>query len=375
MYDLLYGYCLCFALALLLFFGIYFITARVPENPIYENYKRSRKIIGIALLLLSANYSVHMFLQLRFWRPDIAICMNLSTYYLSAWLFSSSLTSLLEKGYITRKRTVLHILGWLAFTAVSGTVLIAIPRGHTKLIGILVLAVWFFIYSFRLARRLVRTYRKAVKFVDDYHSEHISAYINWLSVITYWAVIYGVGCGLLTFLPEEYIFLWILSSIPFYIYLFCSYMNYLLFYEQVESILETQEEVEADETSVMTSDMKKSPTVYMSIEKNLMQWMDNNGFTRPGLTIEDLAEELYTNRTYLSGYIKSRYGTSFRDWIGGLRLDYAKKMLLEHPELTVAGVSELSGFLSLSYFTKIFTEKEECSPAKWRRNKLNSDKL
>lgn len=152
-------------------------------------------------------------------------------------------------------------------------------------------------------------------------------------------------------------------------------MNYLLFYEQVESILETQEEVEADETSVMTSDMKKSPTVYMSIEKNLMQWMDNNGFTRPGLTIEDLAEELYTNRTYLSGYIKSRYGTSFRDWIGGLRLDYAKKMLLEHPELTVAGVSELSGFLSLSYFTKIFTEKEECSPAKWRRNKLNSDKL
>ena len=33
-------------------------------------------------------------------------------------------------------------------------------------------------------------------------------------------VIFGVGCGLLTFLPDKYVFIWILSSIPFYSYLF-----------------------------------------------------------------------------------------------------------------------------------------------------------
>ena len=47
----------------------------------------------------------------------------------------------------------------------------------------------------------------------------IGAYIKWLSIFTYWAVTFGVGCGLLTFLPDEYIYIWILSSVPFYIYL------------------------------------------------------------------------------------------------------------------------------------------------------------
>lgn len=36
-----------------------------------------------------------------------------------------------------------------------------------------------------------------------------------MNVITYWAVLYGVVCGLLTFLPDQYINWWILSSIPF----------------------------------------------------------------------------------------------------------------------------------------------------------------
>ena len=41
--------------------------------------------------------------------------------------------------------------------------------------------------------------------------------------------------------------------------------------------------------------------------------------------------------------------------------------MVEHPELTIAAISEESGFLSLSYFTRIFTEKEGCSPSKWRK--------
>lgn len=354
----------------MLFFGIYFLVARLPEKPIYENYRHSRRIMGAAMLLLSANYAAHMLLQLRFSHPDIAICMNLSTYYLAAWLFSSALISLLKKGYTTRYRWALHISSWLTFTAISGLVLLAMNEGRSKVIGMLILAAWFLIYAFNLARTLLQTYHRAVKVVDDYHSDHISAYIKWLSVFTYWAVIYGIGCGILTFIPDRFVYLWILSSIPFYIYLYCSYMNYLLFYEQIETILEIQEEAQENEIAAADGEERKAPPYYISIEKNLTQWISHNGFTHPGLTIEDLAVEIGTNRTYLSGYIKSTYDTTFRDWISEMRLEYAKTMMLNHPELTIAVVSESSGFLSLSYFTRIFTEKEECSPAKWRKSRL-----
>ena len=230
------------------------------------------------------------------------------------------------------------------------------------------MAIWLFVYGLYLSRKIITTYHQAVRLFDDTHSEDIGAYIQWMSILTWWAVIYGVSCGVWTFLPDKYVFLWILSSIPFYIYIYCSYINYLLFYEQVESILEkvSPEEME-EKTSEGKALPEETPAYYASIAKSLDGWMEEKGFTTQGLNIEDLAVKLGTNRTYLSAYIKSTYQMSFREWIAVHRLEYVKKLFADHPEMTVAEASEASGFLSLSYFTRIFTEREGTSPAKWRK--------
>ena len=377
----IYGYSLCAALALMIFFGVWFIVARKPDKPVFGNYIRSRRIMGAALLVLSANYAVHLLLRPRFTAPDAAILMNLSTYYISAWLFSSALTSLLDNHYLTRRKFTLHIIGWLCFTTAAGAVMILFPSGGAmNTAGIIALTLWFLIYAFSLASRLIREYRKAVRLFDETQSDDIGSYIDWLSVFTWWAVIYGVGCGLFTFIPEKYVFIWILSSIPFYIYLFCSYMNYMLFYERVETALDTEmPESTPGAESVMTGgtyrnteedsagNRQNQPAYYAELEKRLAGWIGRNGFTLPGLTIEDLAGALCTNRTYIAGYIKSVYHVTFREWIADLRIEYAKKMMSEHPEMTIGAISEASGFLSLSYFSRIFTEKESISPAKWKR--------
>ncbi len=367
---IIYKYSLCVALTLMLFFGFYFLSAPTPEKPIFDNYLRSRRIMGIAILVLAVNYSVHLFYGIRFVNVKAAISMNLSTYFLSYWLFSSALTALLDRFYLTVHRFVAHIARWILFTVLSGIVLLAFPENNMQKIGLLIMASWLFIYGITLAYRLIKTYRKAVKLFDDTHSDHIGAYIHWLSIFTYWAVIYGVSCGLLTFLPDEYIYLWVISSIPFYIYLYCSYLNYQIFYEQVENILETEiissEQIEPQENEQEIA----VPSCYTEIEKTLSIWLDSKGYISPGLTIRELSEALHTNRTYLSTYIKATYNLSFRDWITRLRLEYAKQMLREHPELTVAGISEMSGFLSQSYFMKIFKEQEGCSPARWRKSQI-----
>ena len=76
------SYSLCIGLPLMLFFGFYFLLAQTPEKAIFENYLRSRRIMGMALLLLAANYSVHFFFGIRFKNVHAAILMNLSTYFL-----------------------------------------------------------------------------------------------------------------------------------------------------------------------------------------------------------------------------------------------------------------------------------------------------
>ena len=56
------------------------------------------------------------------------------------------------------------------------------------------------------------------------------------------------------------------------------------------------------------------PTYHATIKERLDKWITADGYTRQGLTIEELAATLVTNRTYLSSYIKMVYHVSFREW-------------------------------------------------------------
>ena len=367
----IYSFSLCTALPLMLFFGFYFLFAKTPEKKIFTNYLRSRQIMGIAMLLLSANYSVHFFFGIRFKNADSAILMNMSTYFLCYSLFSSALIMLLDRFYITKRRVWTHIILWIVFSTLSGVVLFLLPSGIMQKFSLFALAAWLVVFGVVLARRVIIAYRRAIRIFNETQADDIGAYIEWLSIFTYWAVIFGVGCGLLTFLPDKYVFIWILSSIPFYSYLFYSYQNYLLFYEQVENAFEQdmQSEEELLTNSGIEPEMvsEEVPGSYTEFIEKVGNWIKTDGYVQQGLTIKELSKILYTNRTYLSAYIKTTYKMTFREWITSLRLEYAKNILKEHPEINIQKLAESSGFLSRSNFIKLFSEKEGCTPAKWKK--------
>ena len=367
----IYNFSLCTALPLMLFFGFYFLFAKTPEKKIFKNYLRSRQMMGIAMLLLSANYSVHFFFGIRFKNADSAILMNMSTYFLCYSLFSSALIMLLDRFYITKRRVWTHIILWIIFSTLSGVVLFLLPSGIIQKISLFALAAWLVVFGVVLARRVIIAYRRAIRIFNETQADDIGAYIEWLSIFTYWAVIFGVGCGLLTFLPDKYVFIWILSSIPFYSYLFYSYQNYLLFYEQVENAFEQdmQSEEELLTISGIEPEMvsEEVPGSYTEFTEKVDNWIKTDGYVQQGLTIKELSKILYTNRTYLSAYIKTTYKMTFREWITSLRLEYAKNILKKHPEINIQKLAESSGFLSRSNFIKLFSEKEGCTPAKWKK--------
>lgn len=368
----IYRFSLCAALPLMLFFGFYFLFAKTPEKKIFKNYLRSRQIMGIAMLLLSANYSVHFFFGIRFKNADSSILMNMSTYFLCYSLFSSALIMLLDRFYITKRRVWTHIILWIIFSTLSGVVLFLLPSGIMQKISLFALAVWLIAFGVVLARRIIVAYRRAIRIFNETQADDIGAYIEWLSIFTYWAVIFGVGCGLLTFLPDRYVYIWVLSSIPFYCYLFHCYQNYLLFYEQVENAFE--QDIQSEEELLTNSGIEPEmvseevPESYTEFIEKVDNWIKTDGYVQQGLTIKELSKILYTNRTYLSAYIKTTYKMTFREWITGLRLEYAKNILKEHPEINIQKLAESSGFLSQSNFIKLFSEKEGCTPAKWKKS-------
>ena len=368
----IYSFSLCTALPLMLFFGFYFLFAKTPEKKIFTNYLRSRQMMGIAMLLLSANYSVHFFFGIRFKNVNSSILMNMSTYFLCYSLFSSALIMLLDRFYITKRRVWTHIILWIIFSTFSGVVLFLLPSGIMQKISLFALAVWLIAFGVVLARRVIVAYRRAIRIFNETQADDIGAYIEWLSIFTYWAVIFGVGCGLLTFLPDRYVYIWVLSSIPFYCYLFHCYQNYLLFYKQVENAFE--QDIQSEEELLTNSGIEPEmvseevPESYTEFIEKVDNWIKTDGYVQQGLTIKELSKILYTNRTYLSAYIKTTYKMTFREWITSLRLEYAKNILKEHPEINIQKLAESSGFLSQSNFIKLFSEKEGCTPAKWKKS-------
>ncbi len=359
----LYRYSLCIALTLMVFFAYRFFFGKVPDKVIFDNYLRSRHLMGAALLVLAANYAVHLCIDLRHINVNAAIVMNLSTYFFSYGLFVAALHTLLNRSFISRRIVARHCLLWLLYAILSISILVFAKDGSFKIGMIYLLGLMLAAYGFILASHLLRAYHRAVKMMDNTHSDNISTYVRWMSVLTYWMLIFGISCSALTFLPDNLVYLWVLSSVPFYGYLYVSYQNYLLFYEAVENAIESDQEPEVPTAEAVSCNSE--------IRRLVQEWLETDGYLKPGLTISDLSKTLYTNRTYLSSFINQTYQKTFREWICGLRIDYAKRGLLEHPDLTIAEIARESGFLSLSNFNSSFKEKEGMTPAKWKISKLS----
>ena len=153
----LYHYSLCITLSLMLFFGLHMLFARIPEKNIFRNFLLSRRLMGTALLVLSGNYCVHLFCTLRQWNVSAGIMMNLATYFLCYWLFSSAMMTLLDNRYITRRLCIRHLLMWLAYCAAAGVVMCFSADSMLRSGGLAVLAVWLVCYGVFLSVRSFRT--------------------------------------------------------------------------------------------------------------------------------------------------------------------------------------------------------------------------
>lgn len=376
----IYHYSLCVSLTLLIFFSYRFIFGKLPQKDSYRPYRQSRMLMGFALLMLSANYMVHMFATPRLTSPTLAILINLCTYWIAVTLFGSGLMMLLDRKHITRERFKRHLVAWIAYCLLTHLMWRYVPEGIFRKLMPVVLAILFIVYAVKVARRVFLTFRKAKRKLDDYYSEGSEAYIRWMSVFTYWAIVFGVGQGVFTFVPNKYVFVWIISAIPFYIYLYTSYANYFLFYENVEGVLAADED--NGNGSPATDDcmdedkpaysQERTPTGMSKVqetilERQLKKWTADRKFTAGGITIADVARETGTNRTYISSFINTHYNMSFREWVNELRLEYAKELMRNSPELAMREVARLAGYLSLSYFTKTFKETEGITPGKWNK--------
>ncbi|MCZ8514546.1 AraC family transcriptional regulator [Paenibacillus filicis] len=86
------------------------------------------------------------------------------------------------------------------------------------------------------------------------------------------------------------------------------------------------------------------------------------------ITIELMAETFGYNRAYLSNLFKRHTGVTPVTFLLRLRLDKARHLLRERPELTVEQIASSVGFQDPLYFSKQFKRFYQASPTEYRRS-------
>lgn len=94
-------------------------------------------------------------------------------------------------------------------------------------------------------------------------------------------------------------------------------------------------------------------------------------FTNPSLTIQDLANAVGSNRTYVSNCINRRTGLSFSQYVARYRVEHAQTILCSNEYSSdheaVANAMALSGFASDQTFYRIFKDLTGLTPLQYRQ--------
>ena len=121
-------------------------------------------------------------------------------------------------------------------------------------------------------------------------------------------------------------------------------------------------------------DNSQEPSVIISeadirrLERSIDQWVKQKKYCEYDKSREEVAKELRTSKEHLHIYFSTIKGVDFKTWRTELRVEEAKKLLLENKEVSTNIIGEAAGFSDRSNFHRQFVKIVGCSPKQWRES-------
>ena len=100
----------------------------------------------------------------------------------------------------------------------------------------------------------------------------------------------------------------------------------------------------------------------------LEEWMERERpYLNPDFRLMDLSQVLPMNRTYLSQLIHAEYGCTFYQFVNRYRIEEAKRLKLENPDMKIGEVADRCGFSSPTVFSRTFSTVTGMTPREWAK--------
>ncbi|MFT4221972.1 AraC family transcriptional regulator [Dysgonomonas sp.] len=338
-------------------------------------YRISRYVLASSYLILGVLNCTKIFESSESINLDRIRAFTLIIASYQALLFTFSLLTLIQPFYVTFKRVsrqfgvislVAILLLLLQFT-VSGS-LYTYFYYVTSVIYIFQLAYYTFLFR--------KKYAQCLKQLENYYNDDEGNRLRWVKVFFYMALSIGISALLSTYLPLFFSSFFVAAFIVFYILFAIKFCNYPSKFGYVVAAVTSADESLNDAASASALEMDEiQPAQSLSLKEQELQhalakWIEEKRFQHEDISRDDIAASLGTDRYFLAFYFRNRMRTEFRVWRTRLRIEEAKQLLVEHPDLSISAIGQIVGMSDRSNFQKKFIEIVGISPKDWRKLNL-----
>ena len=360
--------------------GLVLIFFKSPKTAVYAPYRKSKWLLAAGMWMTSITIWVWLATFNGLWTRENAWVASFDTilFYLVGVCYTFSFGSLIDYTYISRQRCKITAIKFGATAFIALLLIVA-------LLGVIELCAKHIIFFHR-------SYLQSNELLANYFSSDKKSNVRWIN-ISHWLFYILLAFGVVS-ITSGAVINWLLQ---FYIVAVNIYVtvNFIKFANEYETLrLATTEEMiavmdktrsnnlsheerkkeeeegKAEGEEVTATSRTKKP--YKEDFKDILRpriavWVKDKAYTHEQFTLEELAARLYTNKTYLSTFIKDEYDMNFSGWVASLRIDEAKRIMTKNPEKKLQEVAFECGFSSLAYFSSVFSKSEGISPSAWQR--------
>lgn len=123
-------------------------------------------------------------------------------------------------------------------------------------------------------------------------------------------------------------------------------------------------------SSTFEPQSEPQPVIDDELMQRVVQLMEQEKpYLSSELKVSDLADRLGVNSRTLSDCIRNSTGSTFANFINAYRIDYAKQLMSNHPDMKISEVFLSSGFANETTFFRIFKAATGMTPNEWKASR------
>ena len=344
-----------------------FIVALSHLHVRWENkrYERSRWMIVAALIGLAIQYVLQMTFGFRAMHDNLGAVINILLYTPCFSLISIGIYNI-ETTRANLRKMILMCSG--IYAAIIVVFCVGISLHHSLYIreGLYLMLTLFCVSVFYCIYMIIQEMIRRKNMLETMAATDLLPYVRYsrASVIILWLAVLAMPIAIFSTTLLYIVGPAVLLALLFFNLTFIALGNS---YIPTEELLDKEEKnqrcggAEKEKTLLRLSEERRN-----FIQNSLDQWCMDLGYKDCNVNMLTLSRTLCISKNELSLFFDQCLHSNFRIWLSEIRLNAAKKMMLEYPDYSNDIISAECGFSCRTHLYRIFKTKEGCSPTEWR---------